>query len=137
MPVIILLHLLYQVPAMFVFAPALRNLLPFELDIKLVPIFLVLCCLGVLYLPLTLTLALAAVWPVMVLHKFFGVSLHTVVPFEVPEFLKELPSKLPFPHRMQHIVYDSHEVPDQAEPDTRDLAAEQETKRKSFIPDLP
>lgn len=133
MPVIILLHLLYQIPAMFVLAPALRNVLPLELDIKLVPLFLVLCCLGVLYLPLTLTLALAAVWPVMVLHKLFGVSLHTVVPFEVPEFLKTLP----WPHRTQHIIYsaDPHEVPELGEhdQDEEDLPA----KRKSFIPDLP
>lgn len=132
---ITLLHLLYQLPAMFVLGPAIRNVLPTELDTKLIPVFLILSCLAVLYMPLTLTLAVACVWPVMVLHRAFGVNLDKVVPFEVPEFLKTLPR----PRRTQHIIYDAaHEVTDyDAQDMTTDLPAEAETTRKSFIPPLP
>lgn len=137
---LVLLHLLFQIPAAVTAGTAFRNLLPFELDVKLVPLFLVLSCLAVLYMPLTLSLAFACALPVALVYQLTGTKLHTVVPFEVPEALKTLP----WPRRTTHIAYyDSSRKVDPSQPVTfddapdDDLPAEAEEKRKSYIPPLP
>ena len=132
---VVFLHLLFQVPAIFTLGIALRGVLPFEFDKNLVPAFLVLCGLAVLYLPLTLTLALACVWPVALFYKLSGISLSDIPPIDVPDL-----SWVRLPRLMTHVVY-KEDGKDYTLPEPTDVTKEadqdQQPPRRSFIPPLP
>jgi hypothetical protein len=143
---IVLLHLLFQLPAMFSAGVGVRGFLPFEMDRKAVPLFLALVFLIVLFLPMTPVIALACVLPIQLAYKFFGESLTSVTPFEVPEWLTHLPR-----FRTHHVI--EYRAVDEDAPtwnpdpmgdgdteideDDSDSEVEEKPAFKSFIPDIP
>src|ERR1700722_3369369 len=81
---IVFLHLLYQLPAAFGLTAGAGGLLPFKGDDRLLPVFMIACCLITLYLPLTICLAFALSPVVGLLFKYTRTPLKGHAPFKYP-----------------------------------------------------
>jgi hypothetical protein len=85
-----LLHLLYQVPAIFTAVPMVHRLLPFKLPERAIALFYVLVSVLVMALPGSLCLSLAAAGLVSFLHNRIGVRLSTETPPDMAEVANKL-----------------------------------------------
>ena len=85
-----LLHLLYQVPAIFTAVPMVHRLLPFKLPERAIGLFYVLVSVLVMAMPGSLCLALAAAGLVSYLHNSIGVRLSTEAPPDMAEVANKL-----------------------------------------------
>lgn len=137
---LVFLHLLYQLPAAFGLTAGGRRLLPWDLDDRLVPVFMLACCLVSLFLPLPVALALAMVPVVGLLCKFTGTPLVGHDPYVYPHI--NLPGFLarvtPFKREVEYIYQAEH-----VSGDLKDLVEKEEPREevppartRQYIPDL-
>jgi hypothetical protein len=136
----VFLHLLYQIPAAFALTAGARGLLPWELDDRHVPAFMLACCLLALFLPLSVCLALGMVPVVGFLCKVTGTSLRGHDPYVYPHV--SLPGFLarvtPFKRQVEYIYQAEH-----VSGDLKDLAQQEEpeeevppARTRQYVPDL-
>ncbi len=135
---IVFLHLLYQLPAAFGLTAGARGLLPWDIDDRLLPVFMILCCLITLYLPLTVCLAIGLSPIVGLLFKYTRTPLKGYEPYKY-----RLPTwaRLRLPHRdaeevpyeAPHVSGDLKDIPVREEPgDHEDPPA----RDRKYIPEL-
>lgn len=134
----VFLHLLYQLPAAFGLTAMARGLLPFELDDRLLPVFMILCCLITLYLPLTPCLAIALSPVVGLLFKYTRTPLRGHEPYKYPKlswsWLQRSPEAVEeVPYVAPHVSGDLKDIPQREEPgDHEDPPA----RSRKYIPEL-
>lgn len=137
---LVFLHLLFQIPAAFALTAGTRGLLPWELDDRHVPAFMLACCLLALFLPLSACLALAMVPVVGFLCKTLRVPLTGHEPYVYPHvsFPSFLARVTPFKKAVEYIYQADH-----VSGDLKDLVEKEEPREedppartRQYIPDL-
>jgi hypothetical protein len=118
--------LIYEIPAMLGLVVILRGLLPVELDDRLVPGYVAICCLIVLFVPVQVAIALAAAFAVGLILKQLKVPLTGHEPFVYPSV--RLPA---WPRRTVEHVYKAEPADDEPE-----APAEDPVIPRKYIPDL-
>jgi hypothetical protein len=136
---IVFLHLLYLLPAAFGLTAGARGLLPFEMDDRLLPVFMIVCCLITLYLPLTLCLAVGLSPVVGLLFKYTHTPLKGYTPFK---YTRPNWKWLRLPHRdaeevppyvAPHVSGDLKDIPVREEPGDHD---DPPARNRQYIPEL-
>jgi hypothetical protein len=135
---IIFLSLLWALPASIGLVSAVRDLLPWELPDSLVPLFIVLCCLLCMVLPVVVDLALAmSVLVGLFYTRILRVKLTGREPFVYPHIPRPswwLPARqVTITYQAEHISGDIAELAEKEEEPEVDPPA---PRSRKYIPDL-